>query len=127
MPNRLEGYSVYDAFVKFENNPQEGKNRPVAIVRINLEDYSTQGFGIYSYKYKFESKFKTSFYQKFLYKIKDVEEAGLNPKLISYVDVSKVAQFSLIEMMKETKYRGRLSKRDAHGLIDKYKSYKSLN
>ncbi len=63
----------------------------------------------------------------FFYEIKDSENAGLDPKLIPYFDLSKVEQLTLIEMMNEVEYRERLSKREVQGRVNKYKGDKSLN
>lgn len=127
MQNEFNDYSVYDIFVKFNNSSEEGKIRPVAIIKIKIEKLSVQGFGVYSYKDKFEDKFKSSFYERFLYRVQDSQDAGLNPQLISYIDVSRVELFELDNLFQNAHYRGRLSKRDVQGLIKKYKEYRQSN
>lgn len=55
----------------------------------------------------------------------DVDVAGLDKRLISFVDVSGYEQFNLQEMVKTADYLGELSARDSRGLIAKYNEFHS--
>ncbi|GHU37829.1 hypothetical protein FACS1894193_04700 [Bacilli bacterium] len=118
-------FDVFEAYVSFEQASHEGKNRPVVIVDLRDFEKPFGALAIYSDKPKFHANHTQKFYQSFLYEIEDILSAGLNKK--SFVDVRVLIDYTFQQIMFNAKYRGKLSAKDASGLIDKLEDYHSAN
>ncbi|MBP1045648.1 hypothetical protein I6N96_05110 [Enterococcus sp. BWM-S5] len=112
----MADYAVYFTWFEFEENNEEGKERPVVVIDYDEETFVYEIMGIYSEKSKYDYPPLT---EKF-YKIKDWESAGL--KVPSYIDVSRSVEVSFNGLF-QSPYRGQLSKRDVVGLLAKIAIY----
>ena len=111
-------FSIYKYYVDFQDGSGE-KRRPIVIIKIDDDNFESTALGIYSHKDKFEKK--KEFYSEFLYKIQDLKETGLDKR--SYVDVSILEKYSLLELLMGAEYIGKLSEKDIKGLKDKFDSF----
>lgn len=121
----LNNFSVYRAFVAFKDKPEDGKSRPVVIIKISEDSNNISALGVYSYKDKFIEKNKSKFYNSFLCRVDDIEIAGLDPELISFVDVSTYEHYNLKEMIEDAEYLGELSQKDSLALSKKHNQFHS--
>ena len=121
--NRL---SVYKAYVQFASGQGE-KMRPIVILVDDSDGLSLDKsvLAIYSYKKKFNDEQTRDYYEKILYQIQDSKVAGLNPNMISYVNVSVVRIYPFRDLLEEAVFLGELSARDSRGVINKYNEYHS--
>lgn len=85
--------------MEFKDDLGNGKFRPIVVIKISEDNSNIFALGVYSYKDKFIDQNRAKFYNNFLYKLKDVDIAGLDERLISFVDVSGYEQFDLQEMI----------------------------
>lgn len=109
-------YAIYFTCFEFEENNEEGKERPVVVIDSDEETYAYEIMGVYSEKSKYDFP---PLSEKF-YKIKDWQTAGLS--VPSYIDVSRSVEASFNELF-QAPYRGQLSRRDVLGLLAKIAIY----
>lgn len=112
----MADYDIYHTWFEFEENTEDGKERPVVIVDSDEEAHIYEIMGVYSKKSKYDYPPLT---EKF-YKIKDWEFAGLD--VSSYIDVSRSVEASFNELF-QSPYKGQLSNRDIIGLLAKIAIY----
>ena len=118
MTKASSSFSVYKYYVNFQDGSGD-KRRPIAIIKIDDDNFESTALGIYSHKAKFEKK--KHFYSEFLYEIQDLKVTGLDKR--SYIDVSVLEKFSFLELLIGAEYIGKLSKKDIKGLKDKFDSF----
>ena len=112
----MADYAVYFTWFEFEDNDENGKERPVVVIDNDEETHIYEILGVYSEKKKYDH---LPLSEKF-YKIKDWKSAGLD--VPSFIDVSRSVEVTFTELF-QAPYKGQLSKHDVIGLLAKIAIY----
>jgi hypothetical protein len=115
MGDLMNQFDIFFAYVPYSDK-EEGKDRPVMLLELTVDNNDGKFAPIYSYKKWFDNDEEV---QKVLYEIQDLISAGLVKR--SFIDVSRVFDVARTDLTNMVKI-GHLSEGDISGLLSKFES-----